>query len=90
MPVTDLYYKATLLEKILDLVHMEFQVTHQTHYTEELPLFHRIEGIYYNCKRDLYRNSQRGTGYSREHPLQTPCRTCYKQEKAHFSVERHL
>ena len=42
MPVTDLYYKATHLEKILDLVHMEFQVTHQTHYTEELPLFHKV------------------------------------------------
>ena len=68
MPVTDLYYKATLLEKILDPVHMEFQ----THYTEELPLFHRREGIYYNCKRDLYRNSQRGMGYFREPPPQPP------------------
>ena len=67
MPVTDLYYKATFSKKkkkkkILDPVHMEFQVKHQTHYTEEFPLFHRREGIYYNCKKDLYRNGQRQMG----------------------------
>jgi len=42
MSVTDLYYKATLLEKILDPVHMEFQ-THYTRLTTQKNCLFSIE-----------------------------------------------
>ena len=88
MSVTDLCYKATLLEKILDPVHMEFQTHYTRLTTQKNCLFSIEEREYVTTARGTFIEIERNGLFQGAPP--TPRRTCYKQEKAHFSVERHL